>query len=60
MKRFVKGTDRNQSTLFSECLEDWIAEDNPVQAIDLFVEELGLAELGFCGAIGPTRVGPAN
>jgi hypothetical protein len=32
--------------LFPECLEDWIAEDNPVGAIDLFVEELGLAELG--------------
>jgi transposase len=56
MKRFVKGTDRNQSTLFPECLEDWIAEDNPVRAIDLFVEELGLAELGFCG-VDPEATG---
>jgi len=27
MKRFVEGTDRGQSTLFPECLEDWIGED---------------------------------
>lgn len=30
MKRFVEGIDRGQSTLFPECLEDWIDEDNPV------------------------------
>ena len=29
MKRFVDGADRGQSTLFPECLEDWIGEDNP-------------------------------
>jgi hypothetical protein len=27
MKRFVEGLDRGQSTLFPECLEDWIGED---------------------------------
>jgi transposase len=47
MKRFVEGIDRGQATLFPECLQDWINEDNPVRAIDLFVEELDLAELGF-------------
>jgi len=30
MKRFVEGMDRGQSTLFPECLEDWICEDYPV------------------------------
>ncbi len=49
MKRFVEGTDRGQSTLFPECLEDWIGEDNPVRVIDVFVEELDLGELGFYG-----------
>ena len=49
MKRFVEGTDRGQSTLFPECLEDWIDEDNPVRVIDVFVEELDLSELGFGG-----------
>src|ERR1700758_496727 len=50
MKRFVEGTDRGQSTLFPEYLEDWISEDNPVRVIDVFVEELDLAGLGFDGA----------
>jgi transposase len=49
MKRFVEGTDRGQSTLFPECLGDWIGEDNPVRVIDVFVDELDLAELGFEG-----------
>jgi hypothetical protein len=30
MRRFVEGVDRGQSTLFPECLDDWIDEDNPV------------------------------
>jgi hypothetical protein len=47
MRRFVEGTDRGQSTLFPECLEDWICEDNPVRAVDVFVDELDLAELGL-------------
>jgi transposase len=49
MKRFVEGTDRGQSTLLPECLDDWIDEDNPVRVIDAFVEALNLAELGFDG-----------
>ena len=49
MRRFVEGTDRGQSALFPECLEDWIGEDNPVRVIDVFVDELDLAELGFSG-----------
>jgi transposase len=49
MKRFVEGVDRGQSTLFPEHLEDWIDENNPVRVIDVFVDELDLAELGFDG-----------
>jgi transposase len=49
MKRFVEGTDRGQSTLLPECLDDWIDENNPVRVIDAFVEGLNLAELGFAG-----------
>jgi transposase len=49
MRRFVEGTDRGQATLFPEYLEDWIYEDNPVRAIDVFVDKLDLAELGFEG-----------
>jgi len=49
MKRFIEGQDRSQSTLFPERLEDYIAEDNPVRAIEVFVEELDLNLLGFDG-----------
>jgi hypothetical protein len=50
MKRFVEGIDRKQSTPFPECLEDWIDKDNLVHEIDVFVERLDLADLGFVGA----------
>ena len=49
MKRYVEGEDRSQATLFPERLDDYIAEDNPVRVIDVFVDELGLFELGFEG-----------
>jgi transposase len=49
MKRFIEGEDRSQSTLFPERLEDYISEDNPVRAIEAFVEELDLGDLGFDG-----------
>ncbi len=47
MKRFVEGVARGQITLLPDCLEDWIGEDNPVRVIDVFVDELDLAGLGF-------------
>jgi transposase len=56
MKRFVEGVDRGQSTLFRECLEDWIGEDNAVRVIDVFVEELDLGDLGFSG-VDPEATG---
>ena len=49
MKRYVEGEDRFQSTLFPERLDDYIAEDNPVRAIDVFIDELDLERLGFDG-----------
>src|SRR5580692_11784315 len=56
MRRSVEGVDRGQTTLFPECLEDWIGEDNPVRVVDVFVEELDLAELGF-GGVDPEATG---
>ena len=58
MKRFVEGKDRGQSSLFPECLDDWIDEDNPVRVIDVFIDELDLGELGFGGSIRRRRDGP--
>ena len=56
MKRFIEGVDRSQCTLFPERLEDYIAEDNPVRVIDVFVEALNLRELGFEG-VDPCATG---
>ena len=56
MKRFIEGVARSQSTLFPERLEDYIAEDNPVRVIDVFVEALELRELGFEG-VDPCATG---
>ena len=47
MKRFIEGEDRSQSTLFPEHLDDYVGEDNPVRVVDVFVDELDLAGLGF-------------
>ncbi|MGC1579420.1 MAG: IS1182 family transposase [Beijerinckiaceae bacterium] len=49
MGRFVAGLDRSQTTLFPECLDDWIDENNPVRVVDAFVEAVDLGELGFDG-----------
>jgi transposase len=50
MPRFIEERDRHQVTLLPECLDDFIAEDNPVRVVDAFVGELGLSALGFDGA----------
>ena len=47
MKRFIDGADPRQSTLFPERFEDYIGDDNPVRAIDVFVDSLDLGLLGF-------------
>jgi transposase len=56
MKRFVEGADRGQSTLFPECLDDWIDENNPVRVIDAFVDTLDLGALDFEGVV-PAETG---
>src|SRR5262247_2424777 len=56
MRRFVEGIDRGQATLFPECLEDWIDEDNPVRVIDAFVDKLDLSRVGFDG-VAPEATG---
>jgi transposase len=47
MKRFVEGVDRGQRTLLPASLDDYVTEDNPVRAVDVFVDGLDLDKLGF-------------
>ncbi len=56
MKRFVKGEDRSQSTLFPQHLDDYVGEDNPVRVVDVFVDALDLGALGF-GRVAPQATG---
>ena len=50
MRRFIEGEERSQVTLLPECLDDHLAEDNPVRVVDVFVDELRLQHLGLDGA----------
>ncbi len=56
MSGFVEGIDRSQSSLFPAELEDYVAEDNPVRAVDAFVDGLDLGKLGF-GRVAPLERG---
>ena len=56
MRRFIEGEGRDQVMLLPECLDDYIGEDNPVRVVDVFVDELDLAELGF-GGTAPAATG---
>jgi transposase len=59
MSHFIEGQDRSQVTLLPECLDDFIAEDNPVRVVDAFVAELDLARLGFAGSTPATTGRPS-
>ena len=59
MKRFVEGEDRRQGILLPEYLDDYVEDDNPVRVIDVFVDELDLAAVGFDGVVPETTGRPA-
>ena len=42
------GGSREQISLLPACLEDYVGPDNPVRAIDSYVDSLDLMGLGFC------------
>jgi hypothetical protein len=48
-KRSYKiGHSREQVSPLSPCLEDYVGRDNPVRAIDAYVDSLDLNALDFC------------
>lgn len=49
MKRFVEGVHRGRSTLFPALLDDYVIGDNPVRAVDVFVDGLHFDKIGFVG-----------
>ena len=60
MRRFIDGEDRMQQALLPHCLEDYVGEENPVRVIEVFIEELDLAALGFSGMTPAATGGPAG
>ena len=59
MKRFIEGEDRRQATLLPDCLDDYVAADNPVRVVEVFTGELDLAALGFAGMVPEVTGRPA-
>jgi len=47
MTDFIQGENRFQVILLPERLDDYIDADNPVRAVDAFVDHLDLPKLGF-------------
>lgn len=47
MPRYVEGSDRDEVTLLPARLDDYMAEDNPIPAVDAFVQALDLEALGL-------------
>ena len=47
MTDFIEGKNRFQATLFPEQLDDYIAEDNSVRVIDVFIDGIDLSGMGF-------------
>jgi hypothetical protein len=60
MKRFIEGEDRRQATLLPDSLDDYVTEDNPVRVVDVFIDELELAALGFSGVVPELTGRPAH
>lgn len=45
--RYIKGTERNQTVLFPESIDEYVEENNLVRFIEAFVDTLDMKELGF-------------
>ena len=66
VKRSYKiGHNREQVSLLPPCIEDYVGRDNPVQAIDAYVDSLDLNKLDFCdvgseGGAGQPPYDPAD
>jgi transposase len=55
----LRGRTERKAFCSPEFLDDYVGEDNPVRAIDVFVDELDLRGLGFEGVVAETTGRPA-
>lgn len=54
--KHIQGISRLQTLLLPECVDDYVAQDNPVRFIEAFVDSLDLATTGFI-RINPKATG---
>lgn len=45
--RHIKGSPRQQTTLFPESLDEYVSADNPVRVVDAYMDSLDMEALGF-------------
>ena len=51
MTRFIEGIDRRQSLILPPSLDDYVSESNPVRVVEVFIDQVNLAALGFAGVV---------
>lgn len=56
MTEHVRGFHRRQQILLPDTVDDYVTDDNPVRFIEVFVDRLDLASLGFTHT-GPQETG---
>ena len=56
-RRYKSGPSREQGCLLPPHVEDYVSSTNPVRAIDVYVDSLDLAALGFVNAQGGIQQG---
>ena len=63
MPNYKEGLNRNQQLLFPPSLDEYVDEDNPVRAIESYVDSIDLSALGVftssCGSDGQPAYHPA-
>ena len=56
-RRYKERLDRHQGMLLPPSVEEYVTADNPVRAIDVYVDSLDVATLGFLNASGSLSPG---
>jgi len=51
-RRYKQGLERSQGMLLPPSMEEYVTKDNPVRAIDVYVNSLNMEELGFQNTTG--------
>ena len=44
---YIQGADRNQIILLPDTLDNYVSKDNEVRAIDVFIDSMDIASMGF-------------